>query len=210
MKKRNKIRFYCLTGLMILTSLLLQCRFGSENKDTIETKFKKGKNLNPKEWQCYDVENNKICIPSKWSFVKQDVGLFFASLNNDKNTYFGIIKTDSLDIEEYLKMGYKESLKDSSEIFIGYTLKKITFKDKAAYYGEYFTTIDKTEYFTYAMGFEQERFMYDVGLKLKKVDSPKYKDTFKNILFNFRINGKLVFDEHDEIIKIDTIDLSSL
>lgn len=210
MKKRNKISF--ILGLVILMSSLVQCRFGSKNKDEVDIKFEKGKNLNAKEWQCYDIDNNKICIPSKWTYVKQDVALFFARINNDKNSFFGIVKNDSLDIEEYLKIGFKETvketLKDSTEVFTGYTLKKITFKNKEAYYGEYFTTIGKTEYFTYSMGFEQEGCVYDVGLKLKKADSPNYKDTFKDILFNFRINNKLVFDEHDKIIKIDTIDLS--
>ena len=206
------------TSVLLLLSVFVfsQCRFGTDsNKDkqSIETDFKRGKDLDPKEWSCHKVENNTICIPSNWKFIEQNKVFYFTSLNNeDKNTFFTIIKFDTglknLNAGQYLQQGYSQMLQDTVETLTGYTLKKMTFKDKISYYAEYFTKIKGEEYFAYSMVFEKKGLLYDIALKLSKEESPRYKETFKDILFNFRIDNKFVFDEHDEMEKIDVIDLS--
>ena len=201
-------------AMLTIAFLLTYCTLAPEKAETdsIEIKFKQGKNLNSENWKCQVIETNTVCIPTNWNFIDQDKVFFFAALDNDKNTFFTIIKSDinssKLNADRYLKEGYSQMLGDSTEALRGYTVKKMTFSDKQSYYAEYFTTINTKEYFAYSMVFEKEGYLYDIALKLPEEDSPKYKDTFKDAVFNFRINGKPVFGELDEIENIEIIDLS--
>lgn len=214
--KKNNMKLKLSVSLLLLSFVFSQCKFGSNStgdKQSIVNDFKRGKDLDPREWNCQNVENNTICIPTNWKFIQQNKAFYFATLNNeDKNTFFAIVKFNTnlkrLDAEQYLQDGYSQMLKDTIETLTGYTLKKITFKNKVSYYTEWFAKLNEKEYFAYSMVFEKNGYMYDIGLKLTKAESPKYKEIFTNILFNFKIDNKPLFDEFDEIEKIDLIDLA--
>jgi hypothetical protein len=177
--------------------------------------FKKGENLNPKDWNCVKIEDNEICCPSNWKPVQQKSVSYFSYLNNNnKSTFFTIvnytISESNIDARRYLKLGYSQLLKDTVEKFTGFTVKKLIFQDNEAYYAEYFTEVNKQSYLTYSMLFEKDNYLYDIALKVEKDKSPNYTETFKNILFSLKVKGEQVFDGEDKLEKIEIIDISKL
>lgn len=216
MKKR-----FSLFVLLIVIGALSGCRFGSDEKlkqssdslDVESFEFKRGEKLEAKDWECGVVKNDVVCYPSNWKPVKQNSTYFFAYLDNaDKNTFFAIsnhnMASDKINAIGYLKAGYAQLLADTTEKFIGYTVKELIFDNKNAYYGGYYTSIGGEEYLSYSMVFEREGLLYDAILKVKRDKAPNYKKIFSDILFNLRINGLLLFDENDKLDKIHIVDLS--
>jgi hypothetical protein len=209
--------------LILIVCIMSQCQSKTDNTsaesdDTWEVekyKITKGGKLNPKDWKCNDAGEENICIPSAWKPLKQDVMHYFAYLNNNNdNTYFTVAKynmmTQDIDASKYLSEVYSQLLKDTTENFEGYTLKKLIFIDKEAYYGEYYTNINKIPYFTYSMLVNHNGVLYEIALKVERNKDPNYKETFQNILYNFRVDGSQIFSEKDEIEKVQIIDLSAI
>lgn len=188
------------------------------SQDTLEVnKFNlnKGKKLNPKDWNCTKVVNVYICVPYTWKLKNQDKVYYFCYLNNNNdNTYFTVVKHDlnarNIDIYRYLKEIYSQLKNDTVEIGEGYTVKKMIFKDKYAFYCEYYTKFKDKSYLTYSMLFEKHNSLYDVALKIEKDSASYYYGIFQDILYNLRIDENSVFSINDELEKIQIVDLSKL
>ncbi|MGE5394206.1 MAG: hypothetical protein ACM3P1_05630 [Candidatus Saccharibacteria bacterium] len=188
------------------------------SQDTTEVNkflFKNEKKLDPNDWNCTKLGNDIICVPCSWKLKKQDKVYYFCYLsNNSYNSYFTIIKQDlnsqNIDINKYLKEIYSQLLNDTIEQGEGYTVKKLIFKNKYAYYCEYYTKFENKSFLTYSMLFEKHDFLYDVALKIEKDSASHYYGIFQNILYNFKVEGNPVFSINDELEKIQVVDLSTL
>src|SRR3972149_8625259 len=209
---------------LFFITIILVCGFSqcssknetSENskKDILKVnkfKLRKGKTL--KDWNCHEIEDNNICIPSTWKTIEQNKVYYFTYLdNNNDNTYFTILRynasVENIDSKEYLKETYLQLINDTLEKGMSYTVKRLIFKNKESYYCEYYTKIDNISYITYSMIFNQGDFLYDISLKAEKdVASTNYYDVFQDILYNFRIKGNQFFSEKDKLKEIQIIDL---
>lgn len=217
---RRQLRLFI---LLVAISVSPSCKFGNDKKDgqpddtlNVESfEFKRGKKLDAKDWSCDALKEDVVCYPSNWKVIKQKSTDFFAYLDTaNKDAFFAIAKYDmkltKINTRVYLKTGYGQLLADTTEKFIGYTVKELIFNNKNTYYGEYYTSIGGQEYLSYSMVFEREGVLYDVILKVRRDRSPSYKQTFSNILFNLRIDGMLLFDENDNLEKIHIVDLSKI
>jgi hypothetical protein len=175
----------------------------SKNDILTVNKFKLRKGNTIKDWNCHEIEDNNICIPSTWKTIEQNKVYYFTYLdNNNDNTYFTILRydvsVDNFDSKKYLKETYLQLVSDTLEKGMSYTVKRLIFKNKESYYCEYYTKIDDISYITYSMIFNQGDFLYDISLKAEKdVDSTNYYDVFQDILYNFRIKGNQFFSEKD-------------
>jgi len=83
---------------LFFITIILVCGFSqcssknetSENskKDILKVnkfKLRKGKTL--KDWNCHEIEDNNICIPSTWKTIEQNKVYYFTYLdNNNDNT----------------------------------------------------------------------------------------------------------------------------
>jgi hypothetical protein len=181
--------------------------------EEVPIEYKIGSKL--KDWACYDINEDRICIPSTWTIKKQSKFHFFSLLDaTDANSYFVVLKYNKtisgLNIDSYIKETYNQSIKDSIELFTGYTLKKIIFKDKQSVYGEYFTSIKGKPYMTYSTVFEIDDNLFELALKVDSAKAANYKEPYKDILFNFQHNDASVFSPKDEITNIKVIDFGSV
>jgi len=211
--------------LLIVTTIFV-CGFSrcTSNRDTSEnskkdilkvTNFKLRKGNTLKDWNCFEIEGNTICIPLTWKTIKQNKVYYFTYLdNNNDNTYFTILRfnesTENIDSKKYLKETYLQLVNDTAEKGTSYSVKKLIFKNKESYYCEYYTKIGNISYITYSMIFNRGDYLYDVSLKAEKDVSTKYYDVFQDILYNFRIKGNQFFSEKDKLKEIQIIDLSTL
>lgn len=98
--------------IVMFVCLLTACSSSStqSNHDTtiIDNNIKQGKPLPSKDWHCYNIDDDKICTPATWAFVKQDRFLFMSDLSRvAPGSYFVVIKQDKkaagLDASKYLK-----------------------------------------------------------------------------------------------------------
>lgn len=215
--KKHKILF-----AFIIFFGLYQCQPKTdknlESSDTWKVdrfKLKRGNDLNSKDWNCNMVEGDQICVPSSWRPMKNPNTYYFCDLNNNNiNTYFGILrlnlKGQNMRLKDYLKRAYSILLNDKRQENEGYSVKKLFYTDREVYYSEYYTKIDGKRYITYSMLLNKNDFLYDIALKVERSRSKKYYEAFQDILYNYKIGGKLVFDENDRLEKIQLIDLSKL
>lgn len=159
------------------------------------------------KWACHTLSDDEICLPKDWNPIEQDKAYYFAYLdNNDKQTYFAIVRydilKDNVSAEWYLKEMLNQLINgDDRESFEGYTLNELKFIDKVSYYGEYYTQIDDEQYFTYSMVVEYKGNLYEIALKVLRGKGPDYKDVFQKILTHFKINNNTIFNKSDEIIE---------
>lgn len=186
-----------------------------ETWDVDKSEFERGAALNPEEWNCFKIGNDDLCCPSVWKPIKQKEYYYLSNLENPKeNTSFLILRypvsTTGITPTLYLKETYRQALKDTVDEFTGYTVKKLVFQDRETYYSELFGERSRKKYTTFSMMFEKDNYLYDFCLKVEKDKSGQYQEIFKNILFNFKVKGEQVFDEHDKIEKIEVLDLSKL
>jgi hypothetical protein len=111
---------------------------------------------------------------------------------------------------KYLKETYLQLKNDSIEVFTGYTVKKLVFDDKVTFYGEYYTSIKRKSYLTYSTVFEKDNDLFEIALKVDSAKSSEYKESYKNILFNFYHKKEAVFSAGDELKEIQVIDIAKL
>lgn len=177
--------------------------------------IKQGKPLPPNEWHCYNVDQEKVCTPSTWVLIKQNQFLFMSSLNHsDSNSYFVVVKydlkTSGFNAYKYLKEMYKELKKDSISQFIDYKTTKVVYDDKESFDSELYTSINKKAYTTYSTVFETNDVLFDIALKIESSKANAYKETYKNILFNFYHKNETIFSSKNEIKNVEVVDLSKL
>lgn len=206
---------------LLIAVCLAGCNFKqnkSKTKDFLDIdsfNVNKGHKLDIANWICKVKGLENVCFPSYWDLITTDKAYFFSYLGDkDSSAYFAIIKYPKdvylIDSKRYLQEIYHQLQADTAELAQGYTVKRLIFEKKEAYYCEYYTKIGNSEYLTYSLLFEEDGFLYDFTLKVKKMNAARYYEIFQNILFNFRINDQLFFNEKDKLKKIQLIDLSSL
>lgn len=205
-----KINSYCL----LLSFLICGCVHERKKDEVIlDFKYKKGPNLEAKDWKYYEIDDDKILIPKDWIQIDNPNTYFYAKpQTEDENVFFVIVKYDKKQIgmTEYLKECYKQNLEDKNEIFTGYTVKRLTFKTKKTYYCEYFTVKSNKKYITFSTLFETDSHIYDIGIKIIDSNTTHIQEIYKNILFNFLHKGNMYFSPNDDLTKIENINLSTL
>jgi len=171
--------------------------------------------LPAKEWHCYNVEDEKICIPSSWGFVNQNRYLFVSNLPNlYPNSYFEVVKKNKLrsgyDAESYLKGLYAEIKSDTVGKFTGQKIIKITYSNKQTFNCEFYSTIDNKPYVTYSTVFEIDNNIFEIALKVNLLKGNSLLETYKNILYNFYYKNELVYSIKDKITGIEEINPGEL
>lgn len=171
--------------------------------------------LNSKEWVQIKLKPESFCIPVKWQPLNQKFYYYFSYLNNkDENRYFVIAKYDmrktSVTPLRYLHETYSEALKDTAELFNGYTLKRLNINKNEVYYSEFYTNIRNTKYLTYSMIFTNKGFLYDVSMKGWLNESLRLKNDYTNILSSLVIGNTNIFKKSFPISKIEVVDLSKI
>ncbi|MCH7415426.1 hypothetical protein MM213_18140 [Belliella sp. R4-6] len=180
--------------------LLFGCNLRQKEEDSINT-------LDKSNWVCKEITKDEICLPKDWIPIEQDNAYFFAYLdNNDKQTYFAILKYDVLKDNVNAKAYLNEMVdllvnSDDEELFEGYTLNELKFIDKTSFYGEYYTQINGHQYFTYSMVIEYNKHLYEIALKVPRSKEEYYTTIFQKIITNFKIENKTLFNINDEILE---------
>lgn len=187
-------------------------KFEMEQLNTDDFQIRKGKQLNPKDWHCYDIQYDKICCPIEWKPAEQKFYLFFSKLNDtNENTFFVVIRYDkemrNISLDNYVKEVYSQLRDDTVEVFIDYMLKELLFKDKRAFYGEFMTEITDSSYVTFSMYTEHNGMIYDFSLKVPQLEREAYYSNFQDILYNYSANGDFIFSEKDELKAVRAIAL---
>ena len=171
--------------------------------------------LESKNWIKIKLKSESFCLPAKWKTTDQHSYYYFSRLNhNDNNTYFVIAKFNIKDTQitalKYLSQTYTAELKDTAELFNGYTVKKLNLNNNTVYYCEFFTTIKGTKYLMYSMIFTKNGFFYDVSLKESLARSVNVKKDYNNIIYSMTIEGESAFARTWPIKDIEVIDLSKI
>ena len=217
-----RLKYYISLATIILMPLWISCNGKSNNSESKdgylkvgEFQIRKGKSLNKKDWQCYEVQYDKICCPVEWKYINQKTFLFFSQLDDiNENTFFVVVRYDmkinNLTLKDYLKEGYKQLKSDTVERFENYSLKELIFKDKTALYGEFETKIKDSLYITFSMYRELNGMIYDLSLKVPKEQKDKYYENFQDILYNYKANNKFIYSEKDELKSVHSITFDSL
>ena len=208
--------------LPILTFLILVfsgCSTSSKqsSKDTtiVNVTFKRGKPLPANEWHCYNVQDEKICIPSTWRFVNQNFYLFVANPKTIRsNSYFVVLKykksKSGYNVVKYLKQLCIEEKKDTTSKFIDQKISKTIYSDKIAFYSESHSLIGNESFTAYSTIFEIGDDLFDITLKTKSSQQKVYQETYRDILFNFYYRNNLVFSIKDKIESVENVDISKL
>lgn len=177
--------------------------------------IKQGDPLAPANWQCYDIQTEKICIPKTWSVVKQDQFFLLSDLNwVSPGAYFVVLKNskklNNYDVNGYLKKVYTELKTDTARKLLDYTIVKINYQDKQMVSGQIYTSIKNERYVTFTTIFEKDDDLFEVALKIKVAKAPEVLDNYKAIIFNFYRNGKPLFTANDKIKNVQKLDLAKL
>jgi len=204
-----KKKLYILT----LACFIIACRNNDRSTVSYSTNLKEGPKL--KDWQCLNMDSDRVCMPSNWKQSKQNKYLYYCRLDSsDKNTYFVILKYNTLNNDlsdtKYLSITYNALIKGTVEKFKGYTSKEIIFSDKTSYFNEYYTLYDNKSYLTQSTVFTVGNNLYEIAVKSVDKDTAKYQQIYPNILFNFRHKGKAIFSSTDKVKQIQPVDLSNL
>jgi hypothetical protein len=214
MKVREHILILVINGLF-----LAACSGNSDQsgRDTtiVKHSIKIGKPLPPNEWHCYNVGEDKICIPQAWGHVDQNVFLLMSDLSHvAPGSYFVVGKYDKkvrdLDAAKYLKNQYLELKKDTTQLVTGSKSVKLIYTDKESFSTEYQLSIDKVPYIVYSTVFEIGNDLYDISLKMSVVKSNPYLEAYHNIKYNFYHKNSLVFTSKDKIVNAEVLDLTKL
>lgn len=205
--------------IALCITCFIRCTGGSQqngHNKTIDITFKQGEKLRTKDWVCYNLSDSRICIPSNWKFEQQSKYYFFSELDGpyDVNSFFVIAKYDKLSSGlgaiKYLKETFNQLKRDTVEKFMGYTVKKLIFNDKVSYYCEYFTSVGNKPYIGYSTIFEQDGNLFDITLKTDSIRSEKYRERYRDVLFNIYRKNEPVFSAKDNIKDVKVIDITKL
>jgi len=166
-------------------------------------------------WHCYNVDQERICIPSSWRFINQTAYLFVANPTIVRsNSFFVVVKhnklTSGFNSIKYLKEVYSEEKQDTTSKFIDQKVVKITYSDKESFYTESYSLAGGDSFTMYSTVFEIDNNLFDIALKIKSSQQKSYKEIYKDILFNFYYKNSLVFTGNDKIKKIEVVDLTKL
>lgn len=205
--------------VVLLISLLASCsgRNAQTNIDTtiVHYNITEGKPLSSKDWHIYNIDEDKICIPEKWGFVKQDDFFFMSDLSEvAAGSYFVVVKQDKkatgLSALKYLKKLYTHLKQDSTEILTGSQAIKLTYDDKEVIFSEYNILIGKDAYIMSSTIFEIGNNLYDIAFKISQANADTYQEEYKNAVFNFYHNHIQLFKTKDEVKGAEIIDLTKL
>ena len=176
--------------------------------------IKQGKPLSAKDWTFYDVEQQSLCIPATWVPVKQHQFLFLVDLNKISHGGYLIVlkrpKTEKFNAHIGLKEAYEALKKDSTGIMTGDNVLQMYYQDKQTYSGEIHTAGTNMSYTNYITVFDKDGEVFEIAMKIDDGKAAQYKDIYKNIVFNFYSNGKLVFTAADKISKVEKVNLDDL
>jgi len=207
-------------GLMlIVVYLLAACSSSStrSNHDTtiVDYTIKQGEPLPPKDWHCYNVDEDKICTPATWGFVKQNSFFFMSDLSHvAPGSYFVVAKQDKkttgLDTRKYLKKLYVELKQDTTGTLTQWQTIETTYADKEVIYSEYNISMGKDPYIVYSTVFEIGNDLYDISLKMSAANAKMYHEAYKNVIYNFYHKNKLIFTSKDKVVKAKVIDITKL
>ena len=114
------------------------------------------------------------------------------------------------DARGYLKKLYAHISNDTAEIFEGYKVRQLRFNNSYAYYAEFLSLIDSKRYLAFSMYIESEGDLIDLSLKALEREKDIYYNHFQNMLWNYTIEGKNLFDKKVELDEISTIRLEDL
>jgi hypothetical protein len=186
----------------------------SHDTTIVNVIIKQGKPLPAKEWHCYNVEDEKICIPSSWGFVSQNRYLFVSNLNNlYPNSYFAVKQNkvrSGYDAVSYLKALDADIKTDSVGKFTSQKITKITYSNKQTFNCEFYSTIDNKPYVTYSTVFEIDDKIFEIALKVNLLKGNSLLETYKDILYNFYYKNELVYSTKDKITGIEEINPGEL
>jgi hypothetical protein len=181
----------------------------------VNVEVKQGDPLAPANWQCYDIETEKICIPKTWGIVQQNQFFLLSDLSKiSPGAYFVVLKNNkklnNYDVNGYLKKVYTELKTDTARKLLDYTVVRINYEDKQMVSGQYFTSIKNERYITFSTIFEKGNDLYEVALKIREAKAKEVQDNYKAIVFNFYSKGKPMFTAADKIKRVTKVDLAKL
>lgn len=206
--------------IMPIAACFLAACSGESNqsgRDTtiIEQTITIGKPLPPNEWHCYIVDQDKICIPEAWGYVKQNPFLLMSDLSHTApGSYFVVGKYDKkargFNATKYLKEQYLELKKDSTQLMTSCKTIKLIYADKELFSTEYNLLINKEPYIIHSTVFEIGDDLYDILLTMSVAKVDPYVEAYQNILFNFYHDNNLVFTGKDKIVNAEVLDVTKL
>jgi hypothetical protein len=164
---------------------------------------------------CFNISDDKVCVPKKWQLKKQSRYLILCSINSaDTSEYFVVLKHNKLSsgitLNTYLKEIYKALRNDTVEIASGYTSQKLTGENEITYYSEFHTTLNGKPYITLSMIFQDKSNIYEFALKTSEKNFSNNKIAFRNTLFESRMDHHSGFNKNDKFLKIEIVDLSKI
>jgi hypothetical protein len=174
------------------------------------------KDYEPSHKRCIDKQDDSWCVPLSWTPINQKFFHFYCRLNKaDTSSFFVIGKYKTIppkiSARAYLKATYQQLMNDKSEIFTGYTVKKVTTSGKKTIYKiQYFSTINHINYVTNSTLIENEGFLFDITLKAKDLMVKRYIKDYTYVVLNFKSNNKVLFDKSSLIEKEELVDLSKI
>jgi len=177
--------------------------------------IQQGAPLNPADWQCYNVQTEKVCVPKTWHVVDQNQFLLLADLNTlSKGAYFVVLKNNKTmtgyTVNSYLKKAYTDLKNDKDRSLAGYDAIRTSYPDKQMVSAQYHIVSASGLFLTYSTVFEKDNDVYEIALKIRQSDAKLVADRYKEIIFNFYSKGKQMFTAQDQITAIEKIDLSKL
>lgn len=177
--------------------------------------IKEGSKISPNDWTCYNVQYDKICCPKKWNAIGQSKALFLARPDtSNENSFFVVMRHDEvvnkLTIANYLKEVSNQLINDTTDRLTGSSVKKLVYKDREVYSAEFTTTLNKKDYFMFAMNLSLNGMIYDLTLRIPREHSNKYYEIFQNILYNYESNGIRLFKKGDKLLEVQEINISDM
>lgn len=185
-------------------------------EDTVKSDYeiKQGKPLSPNDWRFYNVAQQTVCIPVSWTPANQHQYLFYVDLGKiSPGAYFIVAKrnqTDKFNAHIGLKEAYHTLEKDTTGTFTGDNMVKMDYQDKQVYSGDIKTSGANMSYTNYITIFEKYNEVFEIALKIDDGKAAAYQQIYKNIVFNFYSQNKLIFNATDKIIKSEKVDLDAL
>ncbi len=170
---------------------------------------KVNKKFNPLILECDEIELLKICRPAEWelNFVSFNECLYDLGDSSNDNEYFVVYRYEIEgvdDLNRYLNSIYLHMQNDSTNKIKSYGLYKLFYKNgRIDYYAEYDAIIDKVSYKIFSMYTNSDSLLFDFSLCNK--DPFMLEDTYQQLLFQVRYDGKEVFKPYEDIDSITKI-----
>lgn len=205
--------------ILIVVCFLAGCSSNSTQSkhDTtiVDYNIKQGAPLPSKDWRCYNIDEDKICAPEAWGFVKQNSFFFISDLSHvAPSSYFGVVKQDKritgLDAMKYLRKLYKEVKQDSTGTLTKWQSIETKYADKDVIYSEYNISMGKDPYVIYSTVFEIDNNQYDIAIKMSADKAKAYHELYQDIIYNFYHKDHLIFTAKDKIVEAKIIDITKL